>query len=1078
MKNASKIYTAAAVLFLCLQIFAADRAVHAASLPNTDLETVSVFPDLAEGEKYLSPPKKGAWEEIALDFVSRNRSMLGLSEEDLEDFEVSARYVDSHTGVAHLYLKQRFQGIEIRGNILNVNVSADGAVTNLSHRFTPSPRESADETVPLLDPVEALRLAAAHLGMTSDGDMEIVETSGDVSRETLIAAESISLRPVRARLIFEPVSSSELRLAWHFAIFERLSPRYWSIGIDAATGEALFCLDLARRAEYEVFPLPCENPDDCERQIVENPSDAIASPYGWHDVDGAEGAEYTITRGNNVHAFTDKDMDESPDVDGEADGGAGLEFSGDAVPLDLDLSPLLQPEAPTANLFYLNNIAHDLLYCYGFDEASGNFQENNYGNGGEQNDPVLAKAQYGGQAGQFNNGYFITPADGENPEMKVLLWNETSPWRDGSFSAPLVFHEYAHGLTNRLTGGPSEVECLANIEQMGEGWSDFFAMVFTAKATDVETTGRGFLTWVRGNGPDDYGVRLAPYTTDMTVNDYTYGDLPGMFTEHRIGFVWCSMLWEMYWELVNQYGFNPDFYGDYDSGGNNLAIQLVVDALKLQPCSPGFVDARDAILLADQNLTGGQNQCAIWRAFAKRGLGYGAEQGSSNSVFDGVESFEVPEACRALTASPEENTICSGSAAQFDLVVNRDLVGADATFSAQGAPPEASVVFTPNPLLYPDENAAMSVESLSPMPAGSYEIVVTVDDGQTVENTTVVLNVAASAPPKTALSSPGGGAAWIDVQPEFSWGQSAEATDYLLEIDDDPSLSSVEYSASCDGTTHVPSDPLPENTVFYWRVSPGNICGQGEASDIFSFKTQGPEPSAPVIPIPDNDPEGISDAIVVPENGSISDLEVFVHIDHEWMGNVSVVLEHEETSTSAVLADRPGYPASPHGCSSQDMEAWLDDDAEYSVEFECEYTPPAIGGSLIPQEPLAVFSGESAAGRWILRVYDNAKSDQGTLLEWGLDFHGQGKLPIRLGGDRTIYFDSIRKAYENISQDDTIEAMAVSLDEDGLDFDRPLMFTLEGGLDADFEAGGGLTEIRGPVVLFDGTAVFSNVAIK
>jgi subtilisin-like proprotein convertase family protein len=347
-----------------------------------------------------------------------------------------------------------------------------------------------------------------------------------------------------------------------------------------------------------------------------------------------------------------------------------------------------------------------------------------------------------------------------------------------------------------------------------------------------------------------------------------------------------------------------------------------------------------------------------------------------------------------------------------------------------------------------------------------------------VENTTVVLDVAGSAPPKTALSSPGDGAAWIDVLPEFSWDQSAEASDYLLEIDDEPSFSSVDYSASCEGTTHVPTAPLAENTVFYWRVSPGNICGQGEASDVFSFKTGGPAPSMPGIPIPDNDPEGISDAIVVSENGSISDLEIFVHIAHEWIGNVSVVLEHEETSTSAVLADRPGYPSSLHGCSGDDMEAWLDDDAEFSVEFECEFIPPAIEGDLIPQEALSAFAGESAAGRWILRVYDNAKSDQGTLLEWGVDFHGQGELPIRIRGDRVLYFDSISKAYENISQDDTIEAMAVSFAEEGLTLDRPLLFLLEGGLDEDFEAGGGLTEIQGPVVVSDGTAVLSNVAIR
>ena len=59
-----------------------------------------------------------------------------------------------------------------------------------------------------------------------------------------------------------------------------------------------------------------------------------------------------------------------------------------------------------------------------------------------------------------------------------------------------------------------------------------------------------------------------------------------------------------------------------------MAIALVTEGLKLQPCNPGFVDGRNAILDADVALYGGANQCLIWEAFAKRGLGVSAEQGS------------------------------------------------------------------------------------------------------------------------------------------------------------------------------------------------------------------------------------------------------------------------------------------------------------------------------------------------------------------------------------------------------------------------------------------------------------------
>ena len=59
--------------------------------------------------------------------------------------------------------------------------------------------------------------------------------------------------------------------------------------------------------------------------------------------------------------------------------------------------------------------------------------------------------------------------------------------------------------------------------------------------------------------------------------------------------------------------------------GNTLALQLIIDAMKIQPCRPTFFTARDAIIQADQILTGGANGCLIWKAFAERGLGTDAK---------------------------------------------------------------------------------------------------------------------------------------------------------------------------------------------------------------------------------------------------------------------------------------------------------------------------------------------------------------------------------------------------------------------------------------------------------------------
>ncbi|MCB0617728.1 MAG: M36 family metallopeptidase, partial [Saprospiraceae bacterium] len=127
------------------------------------------------------------------------------------------------------------------------------------------------------------------------------------------------------------------------------------------------------------------------------------------------------------------------------------------------------------------------------------------------------------------------------------------------------------------------------------------------------------------------------------INPFTYAatnDVNNISQPHGVGFVWCSMLWDMTWLLIDEYGFDPDFYNG--TGGNNIAMQLVTEGMKIQPCGPGFIDGRDAILEADMQLYGGANQCLIWEAFAKRGLGVSASQGSANSRTDQVEAFDLP----------------------------------------------------------------------------------------------------------------------------------------------------------------------------------------------------------------------------------------------------------------------------------------------------------------------------------------------------------------------------------------------------------------------------------------------------
>ena len=217
---------------------------------------------------------------------------------------------------------------------------------------------------------------------------------------------------------------------------------------------------------------------------------------------------------------------------------------------------------------------------------------------------------------------------------------------DGDFDNGIIAHEYGHGVSNRLTGGPLNSSCLNSGEQMGEGWSDFLGLVLTAKVGDTGAKKRGIGTFALRQATNDVGIRRYPYTTDMTLNPHTYDNLflpNGQVSPHPIGEIWCTTLWDMYWKFTDKYGFDPNVYNT--NSGNGKAIQLVFDGMKIQPCSPGMLDGRDAIIAADKVNNQGKNVCLIWEAFARRGMGFSASQGTGKSASDNVEAFDMPPSC-------------------------------------------------------------------------------------------------------------------------------------------------------------------------------------------------------------------------------------------------------------------------------------------------------------------------------------------------------------------------------------------------------------------------------------------------
>lgn len=725
------------------------------------------------------------------------------AENDLSELKIASMHSDQKTGLTYVYWQQIYKGIPVFNGIISSAYTSDGQIRVANSNASTNLAGKVREAEHRISAESALQFALEHLGIQKPIPPVLDRKEGGLIIE--FDNQSLSHEKVLAEKYWLD-AGDRLIPVWNVIIQPFGSADWWNIRVDATNGQFIeknnwtaecapeettdriltFGVQNIRPvrksspkkgaltgATYNVFGLPYESPNHGPRTLITDPQDSIASPFGWHTRNTTNLKEFTITRGNNVHAYEDQANANVPGF--SPDGGDSLKFD---FPVNLSAPAIQSMPAAVTNLFYMNNIAHDVFYQYGFTEAAGNFQVNNYGRGGIGNDEVRAEAMDGGGT---NNANFSTPPDGQRPRMQMYLWPQgnqsnglrvdspviasyplvpasigpqlsantvsgqlvlmndgstdstlgcqstqqnlqgkivlidrgTCPFAtkilnaqqagaigvimannvtgnpiamggngtginipsgmttlgagnalkqllnqhaavyvtlsdssiafDSSFDNGVVLHEYGHGISIRLTGGASNSNCLNNQEQAGEGWSDLFGLFFTTTSSNTAVQRRGIGTFLIGQNTNGQGIRQAPYSTSTIQNNLTYDNIKTASIPHGVGTVWATMVWEMYWNLVDIHGFDDDLY--YGNGGNNIAFRLVMEGLKVQRCSPGFVDSRDAILQADTLLYNGQNSCAIWAAFAKRGLGFSANQGLPTSRSDGTQAFDTHPSC-------------------------------------------------------------------------------------------------------------------------------------------------------------------------------------------------------------------------------------------------------------------------------------------------------------------------------------------------------------------------------------------------------------------------------------------------
>jgi extracellular elastinolytic metalloproteinase len=356
--------------------------------------------------------------------------------------------------------------------------------------------------------------------------------------------------------------------------------------VDADTGEILYCKQLIKNvaAQGNIYRVDGGG----SRQITDFPRPLI--DYGLPIPDSlspgfpATWVAKDETVGNCINAH----LDNGGTCKGQMQNQVMTFNPGNAVGDDQRV----------LNAFYLCCYMHDFFYLLGFREVDGNFQQDNFNLGGNASDRVDAVVFLGAVWGTANMG---TPIDGQAPRMNLGLMASTN--RHTALDSSIVFHEFTHGVNKRLIGGPMNVNVLDPPQSSGmdEGWADYIA------CTINRTTVVG--AWISNNAN---GLRAFAYDSNFPDN---FGHLgTGRYTEcHNIGEIWCATLMEMNRNI-----------------GANLGVQLIVDALKLTPANPSFLDGRDAILKALEYKKAA-NQLAyneyivarngIWKAFAKFGMG-------------------------------------------------------------------------------------------------------------------------------------------------------------------------------------------------------------------------------------------------------------------------------------------------------------------------------------------------------------------------------------------------------------------------------------------------------------------------
>jgi hypothetical protein len=633
---------------------------------------------------------------VARAWVNENRALFGLSEQSVAELEL---IYSAPVGPGRAVLfRQRF-GDLVAGHdgLLSVGVRGD-AVVYVTSSVAPdgNPPQAATVTA-----AEAVRTAAADAGRDVALD-EITERS--ITGDTQSFDVAGFAQPVHVRLVAVPTPRDGVRSAWEVVLTDDGDePVGFSTFVDARSDTVLLREDLVDHQEdpdpqWTVFPasppLDYSSTDTRERWCWSVAAPGCArllagsapAPLAW-DVVAATGTPSYTTRGNNTVSYhnwlsTDPFTVGTETATPRPDRAYTYPWTNQwyeqqCNPATTFSSPERNDiDAARANLFAMHNQMHDWSYRLGFTERTFNMQVSNFGRGGAEGDPEQGNAQAGGVPPappglpSRDNANQITPRDGLPPITNMYLWQPLAaafyaPCVDGDYDMSVIGHEYTHAISNRMVAGPDSGLSGSQAGAMGESWSDLAAVEQLQEYGLVPVADENpfavgpYATGDKKSGIRNYGMNVSPLNYSDVGYDFACNTATcaARTQVHADGEIWSATNYDI------REAMNARYDADYPSSdaalqlscadgttpvaecpGNRRWIQLVFDAWTLMATgSVSMVDARNAMLAADQMRFGGDNQDLLWDVFARQGLGELAASTGTNDV-DPRPSFESPHA--------------------------------------------------------------------------------------------------------------------------------------------------------------------------------------------------------------------------------------------------------------------------------------------------------------------------------------------------------------------------------------------------------------------------------------------------